>query len=84
MKLIESLLMDMMIRPFRAAFILFAGGFVCGLLAVVIVYFVWLHTVLRGQLERELDKRLVYQVYQQRTCVAKWKMTRECVDWREW
>ena len=84
MKPIETLLTRMLLCPFRTAFILFAGGFLCGVAAILLIHFIWLHTVFQDRMERELNKRLVYQIYQQRTCVAKWKMTRECVEWREW
>ena len=79
--MIESLLMDMMLRPFRTAFVFFAGGFLCGVLAILAVHYAWLHTVFQDRMEREFNKRLVYQVYQQRTCVAKWRMTSACVEW---
>lgn len=87
-KLVERLLVDMMCRPYRWAFGLFFSGFACGILVVVLIHFIWLNTVFQNRIEQELNrqhqvlsKELVYQVYAQRTCVAKWKMTSNCVEW---
>lgn len=90
MKLLEALLMDMMIRPFRAMFILLLTGFLCGVLTIAPIHYIWLNTIFKHRLEQELNKnqkelskKLVYLIYEQRECVAKWKATSACVEWMQ-
>ena len=85
MKLIESLAIHISYNPFRWLFGIFVGGFLFGILTVVLIHFIWVKTVFqdqfKDQLERELSKKLAYYVYEQRTCVAKWRTTKDCVEW---